>query len=127
MTPAALLLARCRALDVRLRVESGRLRFSAPRGALDPDLWAELAARKVELIALLSTPPAASTAAASAASAQPDPALWRRVLPTWPIYWRERWGERANELHSSGVPWPHDEAQAFAEVAAELGGDAPPE
>jgi hypothetical protein len=47
-------------------------------------------------------------------------------LPSWPDAWRERWGRRANELAEQGLRWPLDEAQAFAEVAAELqGGPAP--
>jgi DNA adenine methylase len=56
---------------------------------------------------------------ARAAEPAPDPYPWRRVLPRWPIPWRERWGRRANELAESGIRWPDDERQAFAEILAE--------
>jgi hypothetical protein len=56
----------------------------------------------------------------------PPPMPWREQLPTWPAAWRGRWGRRANELASSGVPWPLDEARAFAEVLAEIASGAPP-
>jgi hypothetical protein len=42
VTQAAELLARLRALDVRLSVEGDSLRSSAPRGVLTPELQKEL-------------------------------------------------------------------------------------
>jgi hypothetical protein len=48
----------------------------------------------------------------------PDPAAWRRVLPTWPVERREAWGRRANEQAESGVRWPDDERIAFEEMTA---------
>ncbi len=42
-----------RALNVKLWVEEERLRYSAPPGALKPDLLAELASRKAEITAFL--------------------------------------------------------------------------
>lgn len=47
------LLATLRSRDVRLWVEQGRLRCSAPAGALDAELKAAIALRKDEIIALL--------------------------------------------------------------------------
>jgi amino acid adenylation domain-containing protein len=46
-------LSRLRSLNVQLWVEDGRLRYSAPRGALTPALLAEMAERKPEIIAFL--------------------------------------------------------------------------
>ena len=48
------LIAQLRALDVRLRVEDGRLRVNAPKGRLTPELEAALVARKTELLEFLS-------------------------------------------------------------------------
>ncbi|MEU3934982.1 amino acid adenylation domain-containing protein [Streptomyces sp. NPDC029044] len=47
------LMARLRTLDIRLWTEDGRLRYSAPDGALTPELRTELRAAKDELVALL--------------------------------------------------------------------------
>src|SRR2546421_247279 len=38
---------------------------------------------------------------------------WRDELPRWSIPRRQRWGDLANQLAESGVPWPDDERQAF--------------
>ena len=46
MTPAAHLIARLRALDVRISVDGGALRCSAPKGVLTPELQAELTRSK---------------------------------------------------------------------------------
>jgi hypothetical protein len=74
MTPAADLIARCRTRGIHLWVESGRLRYDAPQGALDPDLRAELLAHKVELVELLApSPPAPVEPIQSAPSAGPGP------------------------------------------------------
>jgi amino acid adenylation domain-containing protein len=48
------LLAELESLDVRLDAEDGRLRISAPKGRLTPQLQAELVARKDELLRTLS-------------------------------------------------------------------------
>ena len=53
MTPAAELLTRLRALDVKISVEGNNLRVSAPKGAVTPALQQELASRKAEIIELL--------------------------------------------------------------------------
>ncbi len=50
-------LARLRALDIRLRVEAGRLRVNAPADSLTAELEAELRASKDALIALLTGEP----------------------------------------------------------------------
>ncbi len=42
-----------RSLDVRLWVDGGRLRYSAPKGAVTPALRAELVERKAEILAFL--------------------------------------------------------------------------
>jgi amino acid adenylation domain-containing protein len=47
------LLTRLRGLDVQLRLDGEQLRFSAPRGALTPELRQQLAARKREVVDLL--------------------------------------------------------------------------
>jgi len=47
-------LARLAALDIKLWVDDGKLRCNAPQNALTPELQAELAARKPELLDFLS-------------------------------------------------------------------------
>jgi amino acid adenylation domain-containing protein len=54
VTPAAALLARLRALDVKVTVDGGGLRCSAPKGVLTPALQEELARLKPEIIELLN-------------------------------------------------------------------------
>ena len=53
-------LAYLRSLDIQVFVEGDRLRCSAPEGTVTPDLQAELAQRKPELIALLRQTPQSS-------------------------------------------------------------------
>jgi aspartate racemase len=53
VTPAAELLSRLRALDVKISVEGGNLRVSAPKGTVTPALQQELASLKPEIIELL--------------------------------------------------------------------------
>jgi aspartate racemase len=48
-----LLLSRLRTLDVQLRVEDDRLRFTAPHGVMTPALRAEIAAYREDLLAFL--------------------------------------------------------------------------
>jgi hypothetical protein len=90
------LLDRCRALGIHLWLEADRLRYDAPRGALDAELRAELVAHKRELVALLATTPGAAPAEAAApitdpaaeppATSTPDPYA-RLVGP-----YRSPWG-----------------------------------
>ena len=47
------LLAELESLDVRVDAEGGRLRINAPKGRITPELQAELAARKEELLRVL--------------------------------------------------------------------------
>src|SRR5262245_43914246 len=47
------LLSYLRSREIRLWLEGEQLRYSAPKGALTPELRAELAARKAEIIAFL--------------------------------------------------------------------------
>ena len=77
--PASALLSRCQALDVRLWVESGGLRFDAPKRALDAGLRAELVANKAGLIALLTAPPGELLAEGVAADTLDAPPF--RYLP----------------------------------------------
>ena len=48
------LLAYLRALDIQLWVDQGRLRFNAPQDVMNPELKAEIASHKAEIIELLS-------------------------------------------------------------------------
>jgi hypothetical protein len=50
---ALALLQRLRVQDVHLQADDGKLRVNAPKGALTPELRAELAARKEEILAFL--------------------------------------------------------------------------
>jgi aspartate racemase len=47
------LLSHLNDLDIRVRVDAGRLHVNAPRGALTPELQTELAERKLELLAFV--------------------------------------------------------------------------
>jgi amino acid adenylation domain-containing protein len=58
---AADLIARLHALDARLSAHSGRLRVSAPKGALSAELRRELASRKKEILASLRRGAVSST------------------------------------------------------------------
>ncbi|MFA7241064.1 MAG: amino acid adenylation domain-containing protein [Sulfuricellaceae bacterium] len=53
MNAALLLLSELEALDVRLSVEAGRLRYSAPKGVMTQPLLARLGEQKEALVALL--------------------------------------------------------------------------
>ena len=57
-TPEALI-ARLRAVDVRLTLEAGKLRVNAPKGALTDELKATIGARREELVAALESVSAA--------------------------------------------------------------------
>lgn len=48
------------------------------------------------------------------------PMPYRRVLASWPVDWRERWGRRANELEESGLSWRDAEGRAFVETWSEF-------
>ncbi|MBW1600731.1 amino acid adenylation domain-containing protein [Streptomyces sp. JJ66] len=72
------LLARLREQDVHLRVEDGRLRYSAPSGGLSEELRAGITAHKGELIAFL-------TAGATTDGPQPVPRTADGTLPASPV------------------------------------------
>ncbi len=69
--PVGGLLADLAALDVEIWAEDGRLRYSAPQGALTPELRAEIGRRRGEILAVLANAarPAPAASAVSAASA----------------------------------------------------------
>jgi hypothetical protein len=102
------LMARLAAVDVLARAE--------PEGGSS---LVPAATREVPGDSPATEPEADAQEGEPARPAPPDPVTWRRVLPGWSIEWRQRWGDRANELAEAGVHWPHDEAQAFAEISAE--------
>ena len=52
------LIERCRLAGIRLRVEGTDLQCDAPRGAMTPDLIAELKAHKPDIVKALRQPPA---------------------------------------------------------------------
>jgi amino acid adenylation domain-containing protein len=53
MSAASLLLSELEVLDVKLSVDAGKLRYSAPKGALEPMLLERLRDHKIDLIRLL--------------------------------------------------------------------------
>lgn len=77
------------ARDIRLWVEDGQLKFSAPSGGFDPDLRAEVVARKPELIAFLSESAANVQAALPAAPASEHPPLSAAEERLWFLYRHE--------------------------------------
>jgi hypothetical protein len=143
---AAVLLATCRSLDIRLWAEDGRLRCDAPSGALNADLRAQLATRKAELLELLAparfvtstfgidSRGASRTGPHPECARQPEAQAERvaiqeegrsiseirRIVGAWPISLRERWGRRSNELADAGAVHPDDEVQAFTEIWNDL-------
>ncbi|MEU2957375.1 amino acid adenylation domain-containing protein [Streptomyces albidoflavus] len=72
------LLARLREQDIHLRVEDGRLRYSAPAGGLPEALRAGITAHKAELIAFL-------TAGTTADGPRPVPRAADGTLPASPV------------------------------------------
>src|ERR1044071_7337010 len=60
MTPVEIL-AKFRRLGVKLWVEGDRLRYSAHKGALTPELTAELTASKAQLVQFLRTAKSSET------------------------------------------------------------------
>jgi hypothetical protein len=137
------LLDRCRALGIRLWVHEGRLRFDAPRGALDEGLRARLAAREPDLVAALTPTTAEAAGADGQAAAVTDlvgsepvgsagvdavPSAWPPRSPElagWPVARRERWGRRAARLQDRGLgPW-EAERLAFEEVRSGQGSGDP--
>ena len=69
--PAAALLGELESLDIRLRVEDGRLRFSAPKGVLTDALRARIAELRDELIATVQHRDAAGDGPEASIPVQP--------------------------------------------------------
>jgi len=42
-------------------------------------------------------------------------------IGSWPIPWRQRWGELCNQFEDEGVPFPESERHAHHQVKAEMG------
>jgi hypothetical protein len=93
--------------------------------------WAQcLLARKPEVLALLaleeSTKPYLTPAAEALGNSDGNKSLrlnllaHRDELAQWPIPWRQRWGELANELEDQGLLFPENERQAFCRTRAEM-------
>ena len=117
------LLDRARAAGLSVTAEGDRLIIRGPRRA-EP-IACELISRKAEVLALLAAPPAEPT---PEPSVEPPSYPWREVLPGWPVEWRQRWGELANQHQDAGLSWHRAEARAFDEVLAEResGAEPPP-
>jgi hypothetical protein len=96
------LLVSARSSGLRVWAEDGLLVVRGPRRA-EP-LARQILERRPEILALLSTE----------RPWPPRPA----ELAGWPVEWRQCWGERANELEASGLPWQAAERQAFDETRA---------
>jgi hypothetical protein len=126
------LLDACNVADVRLRVQSGQLKYDAPSTGIPSPLREQLRQHKQAVIEFLAptAPPRMPTLVVD----EPTPVDWVGQSPAlavvswpprpvelsrWPIAWRERWGHRSNQLQDEGVPWPDHERQAFDEVQAE--------
>ena len=43
--------------------------------------------------------------------------IYHRPPATWPLWRRELWGQRSNDLEATGVPWQEAERQAFEEAS----------
>lgn len=84
------LVHQCRALDIDLRVQDGRLRYDAPASALTNQLRDLLLRHKIEILALLEPPPAIPSEAEVRAQAtcgwELRPRFWER-----PAAWGGGW------------------------------------
>ncbi len=72
MMDTAALLSKLRERDVRLWVDKGRLKCSAPAGALDDDIRATLASRKEEIITFLRQAEALKSSPSTIVPIKPD-------------------------------------------------------
>jgi hypothetical protein len=108
----------CQAKDVRLWVEGDGLMCRARPGVLTPELKAAIAARKPQLIALLSDEAAPADPAESPASETPPPRpVVLALVAQWSDPWRQLWGDRANALQfKEGHSQDNAERTAFAEL-----------
>ncbi|MFE6774979.1 amino acid adenylation domain-containing protein [Streptomyces sp. NPDC057702] len=118
------LLARARGLGIRLWIDGERLRYSAPRDVLDPDLLTELAAHKADLVDLLNRvraahspglPPLSGTGTAPdgpfpLSYAQRRMVFLDQLCAGRPVY------SLPTTLRLSGPVDPHALARAFAEL-----------
>jgi hypothetical protein len=95
--------------------------------------WAELLlALKPEVLALLDAEQATRSCTTPVAesvgelngnqSARRDALAYRGELAWWPIPWRKRWGELANELEDQGLEFPESEHEAFRRIKAQMVG-----
>jgi hypothetical protein len=41
-------------------------------------------------------------------------------IGSWPIPWRQRWGELSNQLEDEGIAWPQSERRAYHMVKHEM-------
>ena len=93
--------------------------------------WAKLLlARKPEVLALIDAEQATRFCATPVAesveelngnqSARCGALAYREELARWPIPWRQRWGELANELEDQGLKFPESEREAFRRIKAEM-------
>jgi hypothetical protein len=136
---APTLLIAARAVGLAVAARDGRLVVTGPRGAAGlarlllerkDDILAAFTAAESSAAAAPAGPPAAEPPAARKISHEaralpgygPPPAdrSWRRIVACWPLTWRQRWGERANELQDGGEPWDAAEWIAFNELAPDL-------
>jgi hypothetical protein len=122
MSSPFVVLSRLNDAGIALTVHGNRLVYQIPEGALDTQTRSQLLAylrkHKAGMIEAIQAKAEEDVAARPASAFG-----WRSILPTWPIAWRRRWGLRANELAQHGVPWPEDEARAFAEAVRKRWGD----
>jgi hypothetical protein len=109
-------------LEIVLSVRGDLLHWTAPPGAMTPEVKAALAVHKPALLALLAGADSSIDPAPPALLSDPVPAPWPprpAELAEWPVEWRARWGLLANELQDQEVPWPEHERRAFDLVKAE--------
>jgi hypothetical protein len=65
--------------------------------------------------------PALESTSATGAAAPMEPWPPRPAeLAEWPIPWRKRWGQLANQFKVEGIPFPHCEIEAFRIVKREM-------
>ena len=90
-----------------------------------------LLARKPEVLALIDAEQATRSRTTPVAesvgefngnqSARHGALAYRGELARWPIPWRQRWGELANELEDQDLRFPESEREAFRRIKAQMG------
>jgi hypothetical protein len=112
------LLVAARAVGLVVAAEGDRLSVHGPKGAVG--LARLVLGQKADILAALEAEsPPATLPEAAAAGLPPWPPRPAELIE-WPVEWRARWGQLANEQEDQGVPFPDSVRRAYHLVEAEM-------